>query len=118
MSGLKPGWVKFRVFLVSAVCAGLGGIMFTLRLEAGIHTLGSGWEVDALAAVILGGANIRTGEGSVSATFLGLLLICFIKNLLTGTDWLYQWQSPVTIVLIVILLLAENRRAEGRLLRY
>ena len=54
--------------------------MFTLRLEAGIHTLGSGWEVDALAAVILGGANIRTGEGSVSATCLGMVLICLLKS--------------------------------------
>ncbi len=92
--------------------------MFTLRLEAGIHTLGSGWEVDALAAVILGGANIRTGEGSVSATGLGMVRSCCIKRLLTSTGLLDRWQSPVTRGLIVILLLAENRKTEGMLLRY
>jgi ribose transport system permease protein len=87
--------------LNSLVLAGLSGVMLASRVISGPPNLGQGYELDAIAAVVIGGASLLGGRGSIWGTALGLLLIQTLNN---GLDILVvpaYWQSVIKGVLIV-----------------
>ena len=67
-------------FIVSAVFCAIGGLLSASRLRSGIPTLGDGYEEDAIAAAVIGGASMSGGEGYIGGTVVGSLLIATIKN--------------------------------------
>jgi ribose transport system permease protein len=101
IAGVKTGRVLFSVYAISGALAGLSGVMLASRVISGSPTLGQGYELDAIAAVVIGGASLLGGRGTVWGTALGLLLIQTLNN---GLDILLvpsYWQDVIKGVLIV-----------------
>jgi len=101
IAGVKTRRILFSVYAFSGMLAGLSGVMLASRVISGPPNLGQGYELDAIAAVVIGGASLLGGRGSVWGTALGLLLIQTLNN---GLDILVvpaYWQSVIKGVLIV-----------------
>ncbi|WP_219413543.1 ABC transporter permease [Pseudonocardia nigra] len=114
LAGVKVRRVLFRVYALSGLLAGLSGVILASRVISGPPTLGAGYELDAIAAVVIGGASLMGGRGSIWGTALGLLLIQTLNN---GFDLLTvpaYWQSVIKGLLIVAAVAvdvwATNRR--------
>jgi len=117
-SGINANKVKFLCYMLNGFLVGLAGIIFMSRINAGIPNSGSGYEMEALTAAIIGGASFSGGIGSAAGTLAGAFIIGIIKNImnLTGINpYIQQIIRGVIIVLAVILdLRAKNRRPAVR----
>ncbi|WP_432513608.1 ABC transporter permease [Kineococcus sp. SYSU DK001] len=101
IAGVNARRTLFSVYALSGVLAGLSGVMLASRVISGPPNLGQGYELDAIAAVVIGGASLMGGRGTVWGTALGLLLIQTLNN---GLDLLLvpaYWQDVIKGVLIV-----------------
>jgi ribose transport system permease protein len=101
IAGVRTRSILFSVYAISGVLAGLSGVMLASRVISGPPNLGQGYELDAIAAVVIGGASLMGGRGTVWGTALGLLLIQTLNN---GLDILIvpaYWQDVIKGVLIV-----------------
>jgi ribose transport system permease protein len=101
IAGVKTGRVLFSVYAISGALAGLSGVMLASRVITGSPTLGQGYELDAIAAVVIGGASLLGGRGTVWGTALGLLLIQTLNNGLDILTVPAYWQDVIKGVLIV-----------------
>jgi ribose transport system permease protein len=108
-SGVRTRRIKFQVMLLSAVVASIAGMLYAGRLESGRFQWGSGDELSAIAAVILGGTSLFGGYGTVIGTLFGSLLISLINNglILAGLE---TSQQQVVRGAIIILAVALARR--------
>jgi ribose transport system permease protein len=101
IAGVRSRGILFSVYAFSGVLAGLSGLMLASRVITGAPNLGQGYELDAIAAVVIGGASLMGGRGTVWGTAIGLLLIQTINN---GLDLLLvpaYWQNVIKGVIIV-----------------
>ena len=94
LMGLRADSVMIGTYALSGALAGLGGVVLAARLGAGQPVAGTGWELDAIAAVVVGGTLLTGGQGGAGSTLVGVLLLGVIFNLfnLEGTisPW-WQW---------------------------
>jgi ribose transport system permease protein len=114
IAGVKTTRILFSVYAISGVLAGLSGVMLASRVISGPPNLGEGYELDAIAAVVIGGASLLGGRGSVLGTALGLLLIQTLNN---GLDILIvpaYWQSVIKGALIVAAVTVDVWSAKRR----
>jgi ribose transport system permease protein len=115
--GLRADRVLLGVYLVSAVLAGLAGIVLAGRLGAGQPVAGTGWELDAIAAVVVGGTVLTGGRGGAGLTLAGVLILGLILNLLnlegTISPW-WQWVVRGVFLLGVVVVQSRvQRSADG-----
>lgn len=105
-SGFSVARIKITNYVICGLLAALAGILLTARLGGFSTTIGSGMEMNVLTAVILGGASLNGGEGSIVGTFIGCFLIAFIGNALTLLGVSVYWQQVVmgAILLVAVLL--------------
>ncbi len=80
LSGINTAAVTLSVYTLSGILSGLAGILMTSRLGNGIPTAGQGYEMDAIASAVVGGASLSGGSGTIIGTVLGALLISLIQN--------------------------------------
>jgi len=80
LSGIKIGFSVCGIYAFSALMASVAGILMTARLCSGVPTAGQGYELDAIAAVVVGGASLTGAVGSIAGTVLGTVIIATIKN--------------------------------------
>ncbi len=123
MMGLPVGRVTFLVYLASGGCAGLAGVILAAQFGAGQPIEGVGWELFAIAAVVVGGTLLTGGAGSVVTTLAGVLLLGVVFNVLNfenGKGWISlsaYWQSVIRglFLLGVVMLQAQltNRATDG-----
>lgn len=100
IAGIKVGRVLLSTYVISGSLAAVSGVLLSSRVIAGTPSLGSGYELDAIAAVVIGGASLIGGRGTIWGTAIGLLLIQTLNN---GLDLLLvpsYWQSVIKGVLI------------------
>lgn len=90
------------MYVSSGVLCALGGILLTSRLASGIPTLGTGYEMNAIAAAVVGGASMSGGVGYIGGTVIGAILIATIRN--GGTLWSLNGQ--IIEILIGCLIIA------------
>ncbi len=95
-SGLRVDWVKIAIYSASGFAAALAAVIFVSRVSTTRSDMGTGIELDAITAVVLGGTSIFGGRGTIVGTVLGLILIQALKNGLS----LAGVKSDGTIVLI------------------
>ncbi len=122
LMGLKTRRAEVFVYIFSGGCAGLAGVFLASGYGAGQPLEGAGWELAAIAAVVVGGTLLTGGMGSVPATVAGALLFGLVFNLLNfengrGTISLSaNWQSVIrgAFLLIVILLQARLARSAAK----
>ena len=115
-SGINITRTKFLCYIVNGFYVGLAGIIFMSRINAGIPGSGTGFEMEALTAAIVGGTSFSGGVGTASGTFAGGFIVGIINNImnLVGVNpYIQQIIKGIIIVLAVILdIRAKNRRLE------
>jgi len=92
--------------------AAVAGIIITARVASATPTAGEGYELDAIAAVVIGGTSLRGGEGKVLYTLVGALIIGMLNNILNLTNVSAYYQTIVkgVVILIAVLLDARSKR--------
>lgn len=80
LSGINVRWTTYGVYIFSAFVCSITGILLTTRLGNGVPTAGSGYELDAIAAAVVGGASLDGGEGSIIGTVLGALIMATLRQ--------------------------------------
>ena len=108
-TGVNTKRIKFQVLLISATVASIAGMLYAGRLQSGRFQWGTGDELSAIAAVILGGTSLFGGSGTVVGTLVGAVLIGLINNglILAGLD---SSQQQVVRGMIIILAVALARK--------
>lgn len=113
LSGLPVRAVVTAVFAISGALAALAGVLLTSRLTIGQPTAFNGLELDAIAAVVLGGTNLFGGRGGVMGTFVAVLLLSVLRNLcnLMGLGSFFQMvvTGLILVVALVLNMLIEKR---------
>lgn len=113
-SGISVQKVKFLVYTFSGLMAGLAGIILASRMYSGQPTAGEGAEMDAIAAVVVGGTSMAGGSGKLGGTLIGALIIGVLNNGLNLMNVNSFWQTVVkgvVILLAVMLDFFRNRKA-------
>ncbi len=106
LSGHDTFWLKVAAFVISGLTVGIGAIVYMARLTIASPILGTGFELNAIAAVIIGGTSLNGGRGSLIGTFLGACLIGVLADglILIGVgDFVRQMITGGVIILAVIL---------------
>lgn len=80
LAGIRTNRVIVMAYVISGLCAALGGLMITARLEAGAATAGFGYELTVISAVVIGGVSLFGGEGRISGVLLGVILLGLVQN--------------------------------------
>ncbi|OJU89290.1 MAG: ribonucleotide-diphosphate reductase subunit alpha [Shinella sp. 65-6] len=106
LSGLPTTRILVLVFTVSGIMSALAGILLTSRLRIGQPTAAQGLELDAIAAVVLGGTSLFGGRGGVLGTFFAVMLLQVLRNIfnLLGLGSFYQMTVTGLIIIAAILL--------------
>ncbi|WP_339757259.1 ABC transporter permease [uncultured Hoeflea sp.] len=106
LAGLPTRWIIIAVFGISGLMSALGGILLTSRLRIGQPTAAQGLELDAIAAVVLGGTSLFGGRGSVVGTLFAVMLLQVLRNIfnLLGLGSFYQMTVTGIIIIAAILL--------------
>lgn len=107
--------VKIVVFIFSAFAAGISGIIIASRLASGAPTAGTGFELNAVAAVVLGGTNLFGGEGSIKGTMVGVLIVGILSNGMTlmNVSAYYQELAKGLIIIFAVWLNTVRTRNRG-----
>ena len=96
LSGIAVDKIKILAYVLTGLFAAISGIVMTARLGSASVTAGTGLELRVITAVIIGGASLAGGEGTILGAFLGTLLMGLISNALTLTGVDVYWQTFVT----------------------
>lgn len=106
ISGIKVTKVKIMIYSLSGVFAALAGAILTSRLNSAQPTAGTSYELDAIAAVVLGGTSLSGGKGRIFGTLIGALIIGTLNNGLNllGVSSFYQMVVKGIVILIAVLL--------------
>lgn len=107
-AGIPVDLYKLVIYTFSGFMAGLSGFILTSRVTTTRADFGTGWELDAIAAVVLGGTNINGGTGSIPGTVLGLVLIQLLKNGLSLAGVTSDGTIVVIGVVLILSILVNN----------
>jgi ribose/xylose/arabinose/galactoside ABC-type transport system permease subunit len=118
LMGLKVDRTLLIVYTLSGSLAGLAGVILASQFGAGQPTEGVGWELFAIASVVVGGTLLTGGSGSVGATLAGALLLAMVFNILNfenGLGWISlsaYWQSVIRGIFLLVVVLLQSKLAE------
>ncbi len=115
-SGIRRARVVFSCYLVSSFCVATAGLLQASRSLGSQNTVGQGLELEVLAAVILGGASLLGGSGTVFKTVIGVLILGFIQNGLLLVGLQFYAQYVVTWVIIILAVWLDIAAKRGKLL--
>ncbi len=112
LSGVKVDRVQLWVYTISGVMAAIAGVVLTSRLNSAQPTAGTGYELDAIAAVVLGGTSLTGGRGWIFGTLVGALLIGVLNNGLNLLDVssFYQQVIKGSVILLAVLIDRANKK--------
>lgn len=108
ISGVKLNKVKIIIYSISGIMASISGLIITSRLSSAQPTAGASYEMDAIAAVVLGGTSLSGGKGRILGTLIGSLIIGVLNNGLNIIGVSAFWQQVVKGVVILIAVLIDR----------
>ncbi|MFJ5519846.1 ABC transporter permease/substrate-binding protein [Streptomyces griseoluteus] len=113
LSGLRVNRQKLVIYALSGVFAAVAGIVLAARLGSAQPQAADGYELDAIAAVVIGGASLAGGTGKASGTFVGALILAVLRNGLNLLNVSAFWQQVVigVVIALAVLLDAVRRKA-------
>ena len=119
LSGVNIERVKIAVYAVSGALAGLAGVLFCAQYDQGTPAAGDKTELEAIAAVVIGGTSLMGGRGKVLGTLVGVLFFAYLTNILNLAGYRSEHQQVVTgLTIVIAVILQEGWLARGfRLLR-
>jgi ribose transport system permease protein len=114
LSGININKVKIIVYTIAGALAAIGGIIVTARLDSAQPNAGTSYELDAIAAVVIGGTSLSGGRGSIWGTVLGALIIGVLNNGLVLLDVSPFWQQVVKggVILLAVVIDKMNTKNE------
>ncbi|MBV9172033.1 MAG: ABC transporter permease [Chloroflexi bacterium] len=113
LSGVNVDAWKIGIYALTGLFSGLGGVVIAARLNSAQPALGQGYELDAIAAAVIGGTSLSGGEGSILGTVIGAFIISTLTNGLRILSVPQEWQTVVTggiVILAVYLDIVRRRR--------
>ncbi len=115
LSGVNVDRWKMAVYAVGGLCSGIAGVMIAARLNSAQPSLGLGYELDAIAAAVIGGTSLSGGEGSILGTVIGAFIISALTNGLRILSVPQEWQTVITggIVIVAVYLDIVRRRQQA-----
>ena len=102
LSGVNVDRWKTAVYTLCGMFAGLGGVIMAARLNSAQPALGQGYELDAIAAVVIGGTSLAGGEGTITGTIIGAFVMSVLTNGLRSMSVPQEWQTVVTGAIIIV----------------
>ncbi len=110
-SGVSVKKVKIIIFSICGLCAGVAGMIVTSRLNSAEPLAGQGYEMDAIAAVILGGTRMQGGKGSMTGTFIACLILNVLRTGLVVMSVSKHYQQVLTgVILIIAVIISEKNK--------
>lgn len=113
LSGIDVQRIKLALYMISAGCASLAGIVLVARFGSAQADTGKGWELDAIAAAVIGGTSLSGGAGSVLGVLIGACIMGVIKNGLVLMKVSSYWQTAIIGVVIVLAVVLDRARRRG-----
>jgi ribose transport system permease protein len=110
LAGIRVQWFKFSAYCVSAVFAGIAGIMATARTGIGTSLVGDGFELDAIAMCVIAGASLSGGRGTATKTVFGVFILGIIGNIMNLTRVPGYTQQVILGVIIILAVLFQDTR--------
>lgn len=114
LTGLNVGRVKVAVYTLAGALAGVAGLIVTARLDSAQPNAGLGYELDSIAAVVIGGTSLSGGRGSVAGTVLGCLIIGVLNNGLFLLNVSPFWQQVIKGLVILLAVAIDKTSARDR----
>lgn len=109
LSGINTERIKTMVYVISGIMAAISGIIVTSRIGSASPNAGSGFELDAIAAVVLGGTSLSGGEGSIMGTIIGAVIIGVLNNGLNLMNVSPFYQLIVKGLVILLAVLVDKK---------
>jgi len=109
LMGLAVGRTKVAVYAISGFCSALGGLLFSLYILSGWSLHAIGMELDAIAAVVIGGTLLTGGSGLVVGSLLGVLVLGTIQSLISFDGGLSSWWTKITIGVLLLVFVVVQR---------
>jgi ribose/xylose/arabinose/galactoside ABC-type transport system permease subunit len=114
LMGLPVQKTVIRVYMVSGFCAALGGVVLTFYMLSGYSLHAVGLELDAIAAVVIGGTLLRGGVGYVAGTLFGVLILGIIQTLIVFEGTLSSWWTRIAVGALLLVFCLLQRLFEAR----
>uniref|UniRef100_UPI00359C4FFB ABC transporter permease n=1 Tax=Faecalicatena contorta TaxID=39482 RepID=UPI00359C4FFB len=112
-SGISVKHVKFFVYLYMGALCGIVGLILSARTNTGAPNAGAGYELDAIAAAVIGGTSISGGKGHIAGTVIGMLILGVLSNgldILNISTYIQQIVKGIVIVLAVLMDIVQTKR--------
>ncbi|PXY92183.1 ABC transporter permease [Gilliamella apis] len=113
-SGINVKKLKIQVFMITALMAGISGLLLASRLYSGQPSTAQGYELDAIASAVLGGTSLNGGHGTIIGTMIGALIIGVINNGMNLMNIPYFYQLVVKGLVILLAVYIDVRNKKNR----
>jgi ribose transport system permease protein len=110
LSGVNTDRWKIAIYTLSGAIVGIGGLIIASRLNSAQPALGLGYELEAIAAVVIGGTSLSGGRGTILGTLIGALIMAVLLNGLRILSVAQEWQTVVTGAIIILAVYADQVR--------
>lgn len=110
LSGVNVDFWKITVYTVAGAICGIAGLVIASRLNSAQPALGQGYELDAIAAVVIGGTSLAGGTGTVLGTIIGAFIMSVLTNGLRILNVAQEWQTVLTGAIIILAVYADILR--------
>lgn len=112
LSGVNTDRWKIAIYSLAGGIVGIAGLLIASRLNSAQPALGLGYELEAIAAVVIGGTSLSGGRGTILGTLIGALIMAVLLNGLRILSVPQEWQTVVTGVIIILAVYADNLRRQ------
>ncbi|MBC7705168.1 MAG: ABC transporter permease [Rhodoferax sp.] len=110
LSGVNVDRWKIIIYALSGAICGIAGLLIASRLNSAQPALGQGYELDAIAAVVIGGTSLSGGAGTILGTIIGAFIMSVLTNGLRIMSVAQEWQTVITGVIIILAVYADILR--------
>jgi ribose transport system permease protein len=110
LSGVNVHFWKIAIYTITGVFSGIAGIMIASRLNSAQPALGQGYELEAIAAVVIGGTSLSGGKGSILGTVIGALIMSVLTNGLRILSVKQEWQTVIVGIVVIAAVYADILR--------
>jgi len=114
LSGVNVNAWKMGIYALAGGICGIAGILMASRLNSAQPALGLGYELEAIAAVVIGGTSLAGGRGTIMGTIIGALIMAVLINGLRVLSVAQEWQTIVTGVIIILAVYTDMMRKRNK----